>query len=144
MQWFILALSAAIIWGACYSLDEQLFKHVTVPSVIFTSCWFTLLVSGSWIYYKGMWREDVAAVLSSGRVAALLATTCVFSTLGGCLICSSIAQKNASIAGIIESSYPIFIPFFSYLLSGEINLSKPTMFGGCLIGLGLGIIHRFG
>ncbi len=58
-------------------------------------------------------------------------------------IAFSITNKNATLSGLIEISYPIFIAIFSYLLFRENQINTATIAGGILIFLGIFIIFTF-
>lgn len=55
----------------------------------------------------------------------------------------SIHAKNATLAGLIEISYPIFIVIFAYFLFKEHQLNTATVFGGLLVFVGVFIIYFF-
>jgi drug/metabolite transporter (DMT)-like permease len=54
----------------------------------------------------------------------------------------SIISKNATLAGLIEISYPIFIALFSYLLFKN-KITIPTVIGGIIVFFGIFIIYYF-
>jgi uncharacterized membrane protein len=45
----------------------------------------------------------------------------------------SIEQKNATLAGLIEIAYPLFIVLFSWLLFRQLHLDAGSLVGGILI-----------
>ena len=49
------------------------------------------------------------------------------------MITASIQMKGASIASIIEISYPFFVVLFTYLIFKESNLNTATIIGGILV-----------
>jgi drug/metabolite transporter (DMT)-like permease len=54
----------------------------------------------------------------------------------------SITAKNATLAGLIEISYPIFIALFSFILFRSV-VNLPTMLGGMIIFVGVFVIYYF-
>jgi drug/metabolite transporter (DMT)-like permease len=55
----------------------------------------------------------------------------------------SIANKNATLAGLIEITYPIFIALIGFALIRENNLNVPTALAAVLIFSGVGLIYFF-
>lgn len=54
----------------------------------------------------------------------------------------SITAKSATLAGLIEISYPIFIALFSYLLFKS-QVSTSTIIGGIIVFAGIFVIYYF-
>jgi len=54
----------------------------------------------------------------------------------------SITAKSATLAGLVEISYPIFIALFSYLLFKS-RVSVSTLIGGGIIFCGIFVIYYF-
>ena len=71
----------------------------------------------------------------------LVIVSVVGSLLGNLLIMSGISSSNATVASIVEITYPIFVVLVGYLIFGEGHLSLPIMGGGLLIFLGVTIIY---
>ena len=58
-------------------------------------------------------------------------------------IALSIVSKNATIAGMIEISYPLFIALFAYLIFRESELNWGIAAGGALIMAGVLTVYWF-
>jgi uncharacterized membrane protein len=58
-------------------------------------------------------------------------------------IAYSIIGKNATISGLIEISYPLFIALFSFLIFREYSINTQTIIGGLLIFCGVIVIYYF-
>jgi drug/metabolite transporter (DMT)-like permease len=52
----------------------------------------------------------------------------------------SIASKNATLASLIEISYPVFVAVFAYLLFREIHVNPSVIIGGLLVFAGVAMI----
>lgn len=128
------------MWGLVYVLSEQLYKTVSVPTVLAVQMVVAAAVMLFVAFGAGGFREDVGAILSSRYLLLLILASIVAWVAADFLIAYSIAGKNASLAGLIEISYPLFIVLFAYLIFGEAQLSVATAFGGVLIFVGIGII----
>ena len=72
--------------------------------------------------------------MAAGVVALLVAE--VFISL-------SIVNKNATLAGLIEITYPLFIVLFAWLLFKEGQLTLGTALGSLCILCGVGVIYYF-
>jgi drug/metabolite transporter (DMT)-like permease len=62
------------------------------------------------------------------------------STAGAALIYLSINNKNATLASLIEITYPVFVILFAYILFRQIHVNLSVLFGGLMILLGAGLI----
>ena len=67
----------------------------------------------------------------SVALSSLLATVLLFLSIDG---------KNATMAGLIEISYPIFIVLFTWLLFREMHLTWTSALGGLLIMAGAAVV----
>lgn len=140
MAWIYYALCAAALWGINYSVGERLIRSAGVPALLLAnSVAGSLTVLGYLLYcgtiggtVDGLTRGDIWKMVVCG-LSAGAAVVCVQTAIG---------QKNATLVGIIEMTYPIFIALFAYVLFGEVQLTPKAMFGGALVLVGLGLIAR--
>lgn len=95
-----------------------------------------LLVS----YFHGTLKADGRAIATSIDLRLLIAVEVVAFVLAELFIGLSVANKGATIAGLIEISYPLFIALFAYVLFHE-RVSIGTIIGGILIFCGVMIVH---
>ena len=82
-------------------------------------------------------KEDIKNI---SEIKYLFAGSILMFNLGYLLIAFSIKNSNATIAGLIEISYPLFIILFSYLFFNEVNINKYTLIGGGLVMSGILVI----
>ena len=59
------------------------------------------------------------------------------------MIALSISTKNATLAGLVEISYPLFIALFAYFLFKETQINAAIIIGGLLIFSGIFVIYYF-
>jgi drug/metabolite transporter (DMT)-like permease len=52
----------------------------------------------------------------------------------------AIGEKNATLASLIEISYPFFVAVFAWLFFRETQFTWPTVFGGVLILSGVAVV----
>ncbi|MBP9669415.1 MAG: EamA family transporter [Candidatus Pacebacteria bacterium] len=142
-MWFILSTFASLFWGLTYAIDGQLLKHISVPTMIATHALIISVVAAILSYSSGTFKDDLTMIAASRSLLFLvLAGMCTF-VVAELLIWYSIAESNASLAALIEISYPIFTILFAYLLFKEVQISIMSAVGGLFIFIGVTIIYWF-
>ena len=93
---------------------------------------------------KALGNDLVALRGLAARERALILALPLTSLLGSWLLYVSIGQKNATLASLIEISYPVFVALFAYVLFREVALDALTLLGAALVFAGVGVIiwHR--
>lgn len=143
-MWLLFATLASMFWGLVYVIDEQIYKYISVPTTLAIHTFFTALILVVVVYFSGSFKTDFETIASSNRVVWLLIAGTVALVIAELFIGFSISAKNATLAGLIEISYPLFIVLFSFLFLGSYALNAGTLVGGSLIFLGVGVIYYFG
>ncbi|RYU61405.1 hypothetical protein EWI61_05290 [Methylolobus aquaticus] len=141
-MWFIYALSAAVIWGISYAASGRAIARGVPPLVFFT------------LYAGVALAMGLAALLVTGRIGTLsrigqtigddlgwLILAVITSGLGALLIYLAIGEKNATVASLIEISYPLFVAFFAWLFFQEIQFNRLTVAGAALILSGVALVY---
>lgn len=136
--WYIAAIAAAIIWGVHYPLVDYALKRVSVFSVLLLTALPILLILP---LYQQTLKNDYAVwrALSWAERVPILALS-VTSLLGAVLLYVSIAGKNATLASLIEISYPVFVALFAYLMFRELHLNASVAIGAVLVFCGVALI----
>ncbi len=142
-MWIIFAISASVLWGISYVLFEQIYKKVSVVTALWITCLVMFIVLLVVSYFNGSLKPDLAALKSSKKLIWLLAAGVGTTIIADVFIGLSIANKSATLAGLIEISYPLFIALFAYLLFKENQISTATVVGGLLIFAGAFVIYSF-
>lgn len=140
-MWIVYALAAAIIWGISYAASGRIIERGMTPLVFF----FLYTFFGA--------MAAVAALVVTGRTGALvsevrslehdwvwLLVAVVTSAAGGLLIYIAIGAKNATLASLIEISYPFFVAVFAWLFFRDVQFNWQTLIGGVLILAGVGVV----
>jgi drug/metabolite transporter (DMT)-like permease len=140
-MWIVYALAAAIIWGISYAASGRVIERGMTPLVFF----FLYTLFGA--------AAAAAALALAGKTGTLfsefralgsdwvgLLVAVVSSAAGALLIFIAIAEKNATLASLIEISYPFFVAFFAWLFFRDTQFSWPTILGGLLILGGVGVV----
>jgi drug/metabolite transporter (DMT)-like permease len=135
MTWWGYALFSAACWGIQYVLMETLFRRVDFAAAFsFLSLANGILVTAVlWIFYpkQNWWRLG-----ESWSVIGLVLLYLIFGTGAYLFNALAINQKNATLASLLEISYPLFIILFTALFFREIHLDLVGMIGAVLILLG--------
>ncbi len=142
-MWIFFALSASFFWGLTYVLSEQVYKKISVLTSLTISNLVTCLVFLLLAAVGGFLKKDLNTLYASKSLLSLMAAETTVAMLAALCIGFSISAKNATLSGLIEISYPIFIALFSYLLYKKNEVTPSVLVGGALIFIGVLIIYRF-
>ncbi len=141
--WFIYALSAAVMWGLGYVIDEKILKSGVSPVILMilqTTVVFPLyLIVAS--RHEGSMAE-IKLVLGDMKLLSITILAGIMILFGNLAILHSVADKNATLASMVEISYPIFVVLFSYMLVKDFSVSIYTLFGGIMIFAGVFLVYK--
>ena len=138
IPWYLAALAAALIWGIHYPLIDFALKRVSVFSVLLLTVLPVVLLMP--LFLRDVARDLSAVRALSGMEQGTIAAIAVTSLLGTVLLYVSIAGKNATLASLIEITYPVFVVFFSYIMFRHLHLSPSVIIGGLMVIAGAGLI----
>jgi drug/metabolite transporter (DMT)-like permease len=135
MTWWGYALLSAACWGIQYVLMETIFRRVDfVAAFSFLSLANGILVALIlWIFYP---RQNWSSLGESWSVIGLVLLYLAFGTGAYLFNALAINQKNATLASLLEISYPLFIILFTALFFRQIHLDGIGLAGAALIFLG--------
>ena len=138
IPWYVAALGAAVVWGIHYPLIDFALKRVSLMTVLLLTAIPVLLLVP---FYRHILVADARtlAQLGTGERWTVLSIA-VSSLVATVLLFISIDRKNATLAGLIEITYPIFIVLFAWLLFREVHLTSTSALGGLLIMAGAAIV----
>jgi drug/metabolite transporter (DMT)-like permease len=143
MLWLFYALGAAIIWGVNYAVSGRLLeKGMSPQTLFFIDLVFGTLVVGALITFSGRWPATVLEVRGARPDFVWLMIAVAAATAAGLLIFMSIGAKNATLASLIEVTYPLFTALFAWALFRQTTLNAATIIGGLLIFAGVLIVAR--
>lgn len=142
-MWIIFALGASMVWGITYVLGEQIYKKISVITSLSIATLLSSIVMLIVAYAAGLLRKDISTIFQSKGLLLLVISEAACLMIAELLIGFSITGKNATLAGLVEISYPIFIALFAYILFRENQINLATMIGGLIIFAGVFIIYYF-
>lgn len=143
MAWFYAALASAIIWGFSYALGEKILKGSAITPAFLMTITGIIYAAGSIALAMalGQFKTGWNAVLADHKLFFNILIVAVSYVIGAWLIYLSISLKDATLANLIEVSYPIFTAIFAYILYRESQLNYWTGMGGVLILAGIALIY---
>ncbi len=143
MIWFFYACGAAVIWGINYAVAGRLLERGMSPQTLFLiDCLFGGLGMALILSYTGKWQSTMAELQLPRSELVWLLVAVFTATVAALLIFMSIQAKNATVASLIEVTYPFFTALFAWLLFRQNTLNFATIVGGLLILAGVVIIAR--
>lgn len=137
LPWYVTALGAAVVWGIHYPLVDHALKRLSLSGVLLLTALPILLLP---LITRGL-GADLAALraMSWGERAPILALA--FTSLtGSVLLYLSISGKNATLASLIEITYPVFVALFAFLLFRQMHLNATVIVGATLVFAGVAVI----
>lgn len=144
MMWLIYAISASVVWGLDYALGEKIFRSKIAPTtLLFFQLLFGIIAFLIIGIRNSQLKQDVSILMANTQTLGWVLVALLTFNAGNLLIFLSIQSKNATIAGLIELSYPIFTVLFSWLLFNENHLTPSLIIGSLFIFIGVFIIGLF-
>ena len=140
MTWFYYSLAAAMFWGVSYTLSEKILRKVDVSTYLAYSYLFEFLIIFLFGCKTGKLKLDLQTIESS--TWALMTLIAILQLCGNYCISTSIQGKNASLASIIEISYPFFTIASTYLLFKENQVTFGSIVGSAFVFIGVAIILK--
>jgi len=139
--WFFYALGAAAVWGLVYVLDERVFHYISTLQFMWISSLFSFIFLTGYFLISGT-EPGIKTIYAYGMgPVALLAVTVIICFLGSFMIYTSIQASNATLAALIETSYPLFTFFFAWLLFRDVQVTLISVAGGGVTIMGLYLIY---
>ena len=138
IPWYIAALGAAVTWGVYYPLVEMALKRVSLYSVILLSMIPVLLIMP--LFIRTLDKDIQTWKLLPVNEQWIIACIGVIGLAGEVLVYVAISGKNATLASLIEMTYPVFVVVFAYIFYKQIHVTPSVLIGGVMILCGAGLI----
>ena len=139
--WIVYAISAAILWGLSYTMTEQVMKKLSAMSVMFFCSLGGVIFALTAGLILGSFKKDWEILKSAGTELKLLAVCVTVVMIANVFILLSIKAKNATMAGMIEITYPLFTALFAWVLFKEAQMTTGALIGFVLIIMGVACIY---
>jgi len=142
LPWYVTALGAALVWGIHYPLIANALKKLSFISVLLLTALGIIVVVP--FFYREIAADYFILKAMDWRTKAMLLLPALTGLLGSALLFTSIDSKNATLASLIEISYPVFVALFAYVLFREVQINAGILLGAALVftGVGLIILHN--
>lgn len=138
LPWYVTALAAALIWGIHYPLIDNALKKVSLFSVLLLTALPVVLLTP--FYFQNL-RQDISVFTGLGLQQQLAIAAIGFtSVMASVLLFMSIDNKNATLASLIEITYPVFVALFAFVMFRHVHLTASAITGGVLVIAGVAII----
>lgn len=141
VAWYVYALMGAIIWGLHYPLIGKVLS-VASPLTIYTIPNILLFITLPF-WYKVLIEDIQNIVAAPTAIKASVVALMFTSILGTIAVYKAVHTSNATLASLIEITYPIFVALISTYLFHQDHVTLPVGIGGGLILLGTSIIIYF-
>jgi len=140
-MWMVYAISAAVIWGISYAASGRVIDRGMTPmSFFFCYALFGALAAATVLAITGKLGTVPVEVRGLGKDIFWFVVAIVTSAGGALLIYMAIGEANATLASLIEISYPFFVAVFAWLFFRETQFNLPTILGGVMILGGVGVV----
>jgi drug/metabolite transporter (DMT)-like permease len=139
-MWLLLAMTASLLWGLNYVLAEKAMQYISPFTLMALEVLAAGLVALTVSSVRGSLARDLHVIANNERAAVLTIASVVVFTCANTSIFLSIAAKNATLAGLVEISYPVFIAAFTWLIFRESHLTPSVVIGALLIFSGVILI----
>lgn len=138
IPWYLPAIAAALVWGLHYPLIEFALRRVSLTTVVLlTALPMALLALAFPTRLANDWRQLMA--LSNGE-RLMIAAIALTSLAGTVLLYLAVRGRNATLASLIEISYPAFVAVFAWLIFREWQLNAGVLLGAGLVFAGTTLI----
>jgi drug/metabolite transporter (DMT)-like permease len=133
-MWIVYALTAAVLWGVSYAASGRVIERGMTPlAFFFCYALFGVAAAALALVWVGKLGGVPAEVKALGPDGIWFAVAVVTSAAGALLIYMAIGERNATLASLIEISYPFFVAVFAWLFFRETQFNWPTVLGGVMI-----------
>ena len=138
MPWYVAALAAAVTWGIYYPLVDMALKRISLFSVILLSMIPVFLAMPLFIKTISNDIETVKTLPASEQW--VIASLGLIGLFGEVMVYLAITGKNATLASLIEMTYPVFVVLFAYVFYRHMHVTASVFVGGLMILVGAGLI----
>ena len=139
MKWYHFSLMSAVGWGLFYPLAGILLKKYSIPFLLFTLHLSSVLCFGI-LYFENFKGEFSKASLFVGQDALIFCILIFFTLSVNYVGYQGIAMKNATLAALLEVSYPLFSGLFAFFILKEAHMNLWSLLGSLFILGGVSLV----
>jgi len=139
MTWWAYALLSAACWGMQYVLLEILFRRGSFAAT-FTSLSLANGILVAVIMFVIYPRQDWSELKQSWSFMAMAVLYLFFGSGAYLFNAWAIRDKNATVASLLEISYPVFIILFTALFLRKLHLNTTGLVGAVLVLAGCALV----
>lgn len=138
MTWWMWALAGALIWGVHYNLIAKSLTAASPLTIYFLPN--IILMATLPLWYKVLISDFHS--ISEAPLSVKISTIIIMFTsiLGSVAVYKAIHSSNATLASLIEISYPVFVSLFAFLIFRDNQVNIGTIIGGLLIMVGTSVV----
>ena len=138
----ISAISASLLWGISYAKSGPILKEALSPMLFyFYYSWIGALTATIVLLIQSPKREIFSPLLElSSSQLALFLFSLITASVGALMTYRAVGAKNATLASMIEISYPFFVFLFTWMFFGEVQLTLVSGLGAVFILIGVILI----
>lgn len=138
LPWYLPAIAAAVVWGVHYPLIEHALRRVSLTAVVLLTALPMALVA---LAFPARLAADWRVFVELPAGERLLIGAIAFTSLAGTvLLYLAVRGRNATLASLIEISYPAFVAVFAWLLFREWQINTGVLVGAALVFAGTALI----
>lgn len=140
--WLGLATFAAVCWGVVYTVSGKVMERIEPLQLMWIlaiieaagiTLWFSFKKDGGFAF-AGVVMNDISLLKWTLVVVAL-------TFLSNLLIWYSVTKLNASVAAMIEISYPLFTVLAAWILFKEVQVGPVAVTGCVVVIFGIAMIY---
>lgn len=143
MAWFWMAMFSAFLWGVSYVVYERLLITLSSATTLFLSVVGSMVLYATTVFFRGDFKQDLSVLKTFGLEWKLLIFVVFVNTAANLTIMESVKAKNASLAGMVEITYPLFIVLITWGLTRHMQVSLGSAIGFAFILIGVACIYFF-
>ena len=137
-MWLLYAVGAAMLWGASYAASGPVLRAGMPPLVFyFYFSLFGMVAAISMIFLSGKAGLLLVPLHHERSQTGWFLFSLMAAAVGAVMTYMAIGAKNATLACLIEISYPLFVVFFAWLFFREFQLNIKTFIGAILVVSGI-------
>ena len=115
LMWILYTITASIFWGIDYTLTGEVLKSIRFSTLLSIELFIGFLGMLGITIVSGAYQTDIPELLASNRLSLFVVFIVIAFTIANTCIVAAIGNQNATLAGLLEISYPFFIVVFSWL-----------------------------